>query len=653
MTSFYPAVSNRATSQLGISRLLFQINHDQSSILDLQTQLSTGRRVNKPSQDPAAAIRALTAQRQLEFKGQIDDNLESADTLLSATESTLAQAQSILNEMRGIAVLATGTTLSEPERQAYSAQIKAAVSKLTELGNSKFRDQFIFGGSAVQTSPLEATTQGVRFNGNDEELHTITDFASTLAANITAEEAFGVRSDRVIGTVDLNPAISSSTPLSELFRGEGLEGGAIAFSNGVDQVQIDFAQAYDLNDILIQINSTALDGRQLEATLSSNAINIQYADGLGGLLNIEDVGSGAIAEGLGIANGDSGASPVNGADLNPILTIETRLDDLFGGAGINIGDSFQISQGDKTYTISTTGTETIEDLLNRIHRSGAEVKASVDASGRFLAIQSTESGTKLSIGELNSDLATVLGIRTLSETTSLKELNYDQGIYDSDQHDDLTLTRVDGTEFSINLDGVQNVGDVLNRINNHVDNFTVGLRITATLAPTGNGIVLTSAEGTDPIRVRSAAGSQAAIGLGLVPLGESDNAGIDEGTTSVIRGLDVSGVEVEGAFTSLKRLEQAVISARPEDMPRVADMIEADIQRLSMARGLIGTRQQAIANTEDLSSEQQLLLKEIESNELDADLANVISELTAREAALQASLQLMGQTSRLTLFNFI
>lgn len=653
MSSFYPTASARATSQLGITRLLFQINHDQLSIQDLQTQLSTGRRISKPSQDPAAAIRALTAQRQLEFKSQLDDNLKSADSLLSVTESTLAQAQTLLNEMRGLAVSATGNTFSEEERDAFIAQVSASISKLTELGNAKFRDQFIFGGSDILQSPLAVTGGGISFKGNEEQLRTITDFASTVAANISAEEAFGVRSDRVVGTVDLNPAISGETPLSQLNRGEGIRGGAISFSNGIEKVEVDLSNAYDLNDVLDRINATSVDGRALSATLTTNGLNVEYADTLPGILAIDEVGSGIMAAGLGIANGATGLSPVVGTDLNPLLSKETRLSQLLGGVGITIGDTFQITQGDETHIIGTNGLVTVEDFINRIHQSGADVIASIDSTGKHLAIQSTESGTRLSIGENNQNLATQLGIRTLGGNTSVSELNFGRGIFASEEHDDLVLIRSNGTEFAVDLDGVQSVQDVIDRINNNVDNFSPGTRIQASLNPYGNGFVLTAPAGAQQIGIKNAGGSQAAWGLGLVASDQTESRGTTVGSSSVIRGADVSGVEVEGVFTSLIRFRETLESGRFEDMERIAAILDDDLQRMSLARGLVGTRQQSIQYSEDLSAEQQLLLKEIESQELDADLAQVISELSSREAALQASLQLMGQANRLTLFDYL
>ncbi len=654
MTSFYPAISGRATSQLGITRLLFQINHDQLAIQDLQTQLSTGRRLSTPSQDPAAAIRGLAAQRQLEYKSQVDENLQSANTILSATESTLSQSQAVLNEMRGVAVQSVGNTLSQEERDALIAQVEAAIAKLTELGNSKFRDQYLFAGSDVLAAPLGQVGDAVQFSGNAEELSTISDYAAIVAANVSANDAFGVKSDKVVSSVDLNPSINTSTQLSLLNRGDGVRGGAISFSNGLELVEIDLANAHNLSDIVEKINATQIGTRTLSATLTTSGINIAYQDGLGGLLRIDEVGSGTMANDLGILNSTtSGLSPVVGKDLNPVVTKTTALSQLFAGTGITIGDSFQITQGGKSFGISTTGLVTVEDLINRVHRSGVKAQVSLDPTGRFLQLQSTESGTTLSIGENGGQLATKLGLRTMGLATPVSNLNFGQGIFAKELSDDLVFRRTDGTEMRVNLDGVQNIQDVLNRINNHVDNFTTSLRITATLSNTGNGIVLSAPTGAEPIQVTNAGGSQAAWGLGLVPTSSSSAAGTVNGSLNTITGIDVSGVEVDGAFTSLIRMRQALEQDRPEDLIRITAALDADIQRMSLARGFVGARQQSIDRIKELSAEQQLQLKEIESNELDSDLAQVISEMTARQAALQASLQLMGTASKLTLFNYI
>ncbi len=652
--SFYPVGSTRSSSASSISRLLYQINADQNSITNLQTQLSTGRRVQRPSQDPGAAIRALAAQRQFEFKQQVDTNLNSADSLLSATESVLAQAQSTMTEIRGLAVQVGNNTLSDEERGGANAQLQAAYARLTELGNSKFQDQYIFAGSNVTSLPFTNANGAMRFTGKNDELLTISDSATTVAANVTAEDSFGVRSDFVVGTVDLNPRLTPTTPLALLNRGDGVSSGSIEFSDNLQHVELDLSNAYNLGEVADAINGKQLSGRTLLATVGANGLEISFADGLPGSINIREVGGGRTAGDLGIETvGLISTTPVFGKDLDPRANQNTPLSALLGGAGIASGESFTIKQGTKTYNISTNGASTVEDLLNVVRRSGAKVEATIDPTGRHIAIRSLESGTSLTIAENGGDLATRLGIRTFSYDTPLSHLNFGQGIYISDTTDDLLITRTDGTSFSVNLSGALTVSDVINRINNNAANFTPATRVVASLGTGSNGLILSALDGGQPLSVSNVGGSQAAWGLGLVAHGASSSTGTFNGVNSVIRGADVSGVQVEGVFSSLSRLRTAITGNRQEDLPGIVDALDADLQRLSLARSVVGARQQSIESIKSSSAEQQTRLKEIESNELDADLAQTIAELSGRQAALEASLQMMGQITKLTLFNYI
>jgi flagellar hook-associated protein 3 FlgL len=420
-------------------------------------------------------------------------------------------------------------------------------------------------------------------------------------------------------------------------------------------VRLILANAHNLGEVVDQISSVNLDGRQLSATLTASGIDIEYADGLGGLLRIDNVGSGATASDLGINNTDgSSASPIVGTDLKPLLTPTTRISQLFGGAGLPTGASFRITQGDSNYIVNSNSIDTVEDLLNRIERTGASVEASIDPSGRFLRIQSTESGSQLSIGENGNTLATTLGLRTFNLDTPLSSLNNGNGIYlNTTGGDDLILTRNDGTQFRVSLTGVQTVSDVLDRINNSVSNFTPLQRITASLSTVGNSIVLSSPAGAQPIEVTNAGGSQAATGLGWTNSQTNTASGTASGLTSVITGSDVSGVEVEGVFTSIIKLRKAIASENYESMEAIWTKLDQDLERLSIARGFVGSRQQDIASRLEKSEDEVVQLQEIESDNIDADLAEVITELSQRQAAMTASLQLLGQTARTTLFDYL
>ncbi|MEZ6135503.1 MAG: hypothetical protein R3C53_11395 [Pirellulaceae bacterium] len=129
-----------------------------------------------------------------------------------------------------------------------------------------------------------------------------------LSSNVTADDAFGAISEKVLGTVDLNPSIDLDTPLSVLNRGDGVRRGAISFSNGIETVEVDLSNAHNLADVVEQIEARQLGGREIDVVLSPNGLQIAYADGGIGLLRIEEVGSGNMAADLGINNSGSPGS---------------------------------------------------------------------------------------------------------------------------------------------------------------------------------------------------------------------------------------------------------------------------------------------------------------------------------------------------------
>jgi flagellar hook-associated protein 3 FlgL len=276
-----------------------------------------------------------------------------------------------------------------------------------------------------------------------------------------------------------------------------------------------------------------------------------------------------------------------------------------------------------------------------------------------LRIRSKESGSAFSIGELQGTLAESLGLRTLHGGTQISELNYGRGLTTT-QGTDLIIIRNDGTPLNIDLDGASTVADVLDTINNHAGNQDAATRVTASLTSVGNGIELTSllysgppSPDAGPIKVRSAGGSQVAFELGLVPRGESQAVASASGTNYTLSGRDPNPQEVKGVFNSLKRLRDAIQSEDSNEMARAVELIDKDLERISLSRGSLGVELQRIDSLKIFQEDTKVGLKESESNNLEADLATVISNLNARQASYEASLKLLANANQSSLFNYI
>src|SRR5207237_8741043 len=116
MSGFYPIPATRSTDLLAQTRLIQQFNTDALSLQKLQTQISTGHRINTPGEDPGTAQRAETLQRLLELKGQAKTNVQTAQSYLNATDTALSNVASLLTDVRSAAAAAASDTSSDASR---------------------------------------------------------------------------------------------------------------------------------------------------------------------------------------------------------------------------------------------------------------------------------------------------------------------------------------------------------------------------------------------------------------------------------------------------------------------------------------------------------------------------------------------------------
>ncbi len=661
LSSFYPVVSGRVSDAYVRYRSMYQTQIGKSELQKLQDQLSSGLRFTSPSEDPTAAIRVIGLQREMEFQEQTIKNLDSAQGFLNVTETHLANAQTLLNEIRGLGIEASTNLVSSDERDIWLNQIDTTIQRLQSVANAKHLDRYLFTGGVTSTPTVSQTNRGILFNGNDLNLLSVADGGEYLVHNVTGQKGLGLQSDGLISRTDLAPIATPNTRIADLHEGRGIPPGAIQFSNGDDRVTIDLANAEFVGDILNGINgNVTLGGREVGVSLVNGSLSVQYTDGLPGVLRIQDVASGRTASDLGIATWEAApALPITGKELEPMTRRTTLLSQLNEGAGFQWEDGLTLKQGDRTFELDFAGAVTVEDVIHVFDRSGADVTASLSPDGRSLRVQSRLSGVDFSISERNGTLAADLGLRSLHGETRLSELGHGQGI-ELVEGPDLMIRRNDGTDLGIDLDGAVTIRDVLNAINNHPDNQTPSNRVVASLNQFENGLTLSTpplavpiVPDPGPMQIRSAGGSDVGWKLGLVPKGESVSTSVLESGEYVVVGSDPNPQEVKGIFNTLARFRDAIEAGDLGGIARAVQLIDEDLARLNLARGSLGMDLQRIDSQRSIKEDNNLALKENESKLMDADMLSVISELNARQAAYEASLRLLANSNQLSLFNYL
>ena len=144
----------------------------QVKLAKLQQQISTGIRLSKPSDDPAAASKVLELEQTVSLNLQYQSNIDLAELRLNQQDAVLANFDNLLIRVRELAVQANNAPLDQTSRNAIAAEIDERLNELLSLANTiDANGDYLFAGYQNDSAPFTQTTIGsrdfVNFNGDD------------------------------------------------------------------------------------------------------------------------------------------------------------------------------------------------------------------------------------------------------------------------------------------------------------------------------------------------------------------------------------------------------------------------------------------------------------------------------------------------------
>lgn len=636
--SLGPILSGRVPTSLISTRARSQVNQQTRYLQQLSDQIATGQRYQLPSEAPAAAIRSIVLQKSLERNEQLQSNIQTDRSFLGATENALADTGFLYDELKSLVLTGSGDNITTSEKLALAEQVGSLLKSALNSANANFRGRYLFGGSETREQPFELVGNGVRYNGNFEGIQSYVGIDQLMINNADVDGAFNPFAQVESG--DLNPALTLSTRIEDLLGGEGIELGTIAVTvntGGGDVTEnVDLSGSQNLADIKTRIEAAFPGDITVDIDPTTNhGLRLTPS---AGTVAVADSTASKVAANLGIES--SAVAQITGGDLRPTISLQTTLTSLNGGTGIGTttGTGLQITIDSTTQTIDLSTATTIEDLFNELQGSGLDLAYGINEAGDGIYVASRISGVDFSIGENGGTNATSLGIRTLTGSTSLAELNRGLGAL-TDGTIDLDITRRDGTDISVDITGAQTIQDVIDAINA----IDAG-NLVASLNTTGNGISLTDNSGTGPLVVAEN-GLSTALGLD----------GAENGTDNSVPlvGRDVNQQRTEGLFDLILRVEDGLRNGDNRSLSKIDELIQREQTSALLVRGDVGSRLRILDDVEESLITDELQIQESLSKELDADLAETITNLASAQTALQAIQQVTASTLQLTLLNFL
>lgn len=144
----------------------------QSSLFQLQNQLSTGRKILTPADDPVAAAQALVVSQQKSINSQFVDNQGDAGIQLAEMESRIDGVTELLQAVKTRAVEAGNGAYSDSDRKTIAAEIRERFDELLGLANgSDAMGNYVFSGFRGATQPFSVSgspgSRTLTYNGDD------------------------------------------------------------------------------------------------------------------------------------------------------------------------------------------------------------------------------------------------------------------------------------------------------------------------------------------------------------------------------------------------------------------------------------------------------------------------------------------------------
>ncbi|MGB1816568.1 MAG: flagellar hook protein, partial [Rubripirellula sp.] len=186
-----PVTTVRTSFPLSNQRLLFQLNADQVELQKQYDQLSTGKRVLRLSDDPAAASRAIGLHRGIDHATQISRNAASSLNFYQSTDTSLSRVDNALIEARSVATQSAQNVISDDERAAFATTIDETINIVFASGNAMYRDHQLLGGFLNSQDAFSRIGDKILYHGAEAIARTDLGAGETSALNLNANQALG------------------------------------------------------------------------------------------------------------------------------------------------------------------------------------------------------------------------------------------------------------------------------------------------------------------------------------------------------------------------------------------------------------------------------------------------------------------------------
>jgi len=192
-------MSARITSSMMTRSLLSDINDVANRQDATRRQMSSGKQITRPSDDPYATARAMSLRTDLSGIQQQQRNVQEAQSWMTVTDTTLSSITDLAQHARELVVQGASDTLPQNGRDAIADQIDQIIAGMKQEANATYDGRYVLAGSRTNTRPYDSTLQTTTPGAapNDGYLGDAATQLREIGPGVTL--AVNVRGDEVLG----------------------------------------------------------------------------------------------------------------------------------------------------------------------------------------------------------------------------------------------------------------------------------------------------------------------------------------------------------------------------------------------------------------------------------------------------------------------
>ncbi len=332
----------RITDILKNNTLIRNIDRQQEEMEQIQNQLSTGKRINKPSDNPAGAAGQMYYNTRVSELDQFESNAASAKDRLDHIDGRLKSTTEIMQRIRVLTVQAANGIYQGDDgfemRKVISTEIDQHLRSLIEIANSSDAvGKPLFGGHVIEKQPFQIVTANIPgLNGVE------------IPDQIVNVQYRGDNGKR-LAELERSQYLDTSIPGNQLFWGtnmtitSGVDGSTyVARSDQrfkIDGVEFHIAAGDTVDDIIDKVNNANLNVRASKIGQDNLSLHTTNPHEIW----LEDVESGTVLQSLGLISSEKSNPPNNYSDTAHVsgmsifdVVIKLR-NDLYNADQLEIG----------------------------------------------------------------------------------------------------------------------------------------------------------------------------------------------------------------------------------------------------------------------------------------------------------------------------